>query len=504
MSKEMQLSLQREKEIVEYVAKKNAIIEPSAVSLLKTEQEYRKILDGLLEQGFIVTEKAVSEKLLKKETKIGNVEEVVVGKTRFRAAASEIEGNFRVMEEYDVTNHSYSEGKVKDFMEMFKDKFEYLSAILKARNGFNAKPISRIARIPNNNEIEIIGMLFKKWESKNGHLVMQFEDEEASCLVLVHKNDKKLNEEAAKVMLDNVIGIKGRKIGGEMVVAKEILWPDMPQKPAKKISKDVSILCISDIHVGSKLFMEKEFSNFLNWIHGNSSVGNDLERIGKIKYLFITGDNVDGVGVYPDQYDELSIKDLNEQYDGLSELINQIPEYIEIFMCPGQHDAVRRADPQPSIPKKYFRGLSSHKNFHPIGSPSWVEIEGLKCMVYHGASLHDLYSSVNYLSASKPQEAMAELLKRRDLMVSYGMKQPYVPEKKDFMLIREEPDFYFGGDMHHNGYMQYRGCTIINSGTWQDRTDFQIQQGHVPTPGIAVEVDLKTRNLRETHFAAKA
>ena len=125
-------------------------------------------------------------------------------------------------------------------------------------------------------------------------------------------------------------------------------------------------------------------------------------------------------------------------------------------------------------------------------------------MVYHGASLHDLYSSVNYLSASKPQEAMAELLKRRDLMVSYGMKQPYVPEKKDFMLIREEPDFYFGGDMHHNGYMQYRGCTIINSGTWQDRTDFQIQQGHVPTPGIAVEVDLKTRNLRETHFAAKA
>ena len=497
------LSLQRDKEIVEYVTKKNAIIEPSAVALLRDEHEFRKIIDGLLEQNFMITEKLLAGSLLKKETKMGASEEVVVRKTRFRAAASEMEPEFRVMEEYDVTNQSYSEGKIKDFLEMFRDKFSFLSSVLKTRNGFSPKPISRIARLQNNSDTEIIGMLFKKWISKNGHLVMQLEDEEAICLVLVHKNDKKLNDEAAKVMPDNVIGIKGRKIGDEMIVAKEILWPDLPQKPVKKIDKDVSIMSISDIHVGSKLFMEREFSNFLNWINGNASAGTDLQRIGKIKYIFITGDNVDGVGVYPDQYDELAIKDLNEQYDGLCELINQIPEYIEIFMCPGQHDAVRRADPQTAIPKKYFKALSSHKNFHPIGSPSWVEIEGLKCMVYHGASLHDLYSSVNYLSASKPQEAMAELLKRRDLMASYGMKQPYVPEKKDFMLIREEPDFYFGGDMHHNGYMQYRGCTIINSGTWQERTDFQIQQGHVPTPGIAVEIDLRTRGIRETHFAAK-
>ena len=494
----------RRKEIVEFCMERDQLIDMESIGLLEAEEHWKEIISGISDP--MVSGEKVRSALARHGSKLGGMKEEVIVKrpSRFDSAAKDAEPDCRVMQEYEVTGKGSGGGKIQDFLGYFRDKYTFLHSLLAHRPGFSPKALDRLKGLPKYSEVDLIGMVAEKWVSKNGHLVMQFEDEEASCLVLVHKNDKKLNEEAAKVMLDNVIGIKGRKIGGEMVVAKEILWPDMPQKPAKKISKDVSILCISDIHVGSKLFMEKEFSNFLNWIHGNSSVGNDLERIGKIKYLFITGDNVDGVGVYPDQYDELSIKDLNEQYDGLSELINQIPEYIEIFMCPGQHDAVRRADPQPSIPKKYFRGLSSHKNFHPIGSPSWVEIEGLKCMVYHGASLHDLYSSVNYLSASKPQEAMAELLKRRDLMVSYGMKQPYVPEKKDFMLIREEPDFYFGGDMHHNGYMQYRGCTIINSGTWQDRTDFQIQQGHVPTPGIAVEVDLKTRNLRETHFAAKA
>src|SRR3989338_4036073 len=104
-----------------------------------------------------------------------------------------------------------------------------------------------------------------------------------------------MNEEAAKVMLDNVVGIKGRKIGDGMIVIKEILWPDLPQRPPKKIDKDVSILATSDIHVGSKLFLEKEFGNFLNWINGNASYGSDLQKVGRIKYMFITGDNVDGV-----------------------------------------------------------------------------------------------------------------------------------------------------------------------------------------------------------------
>ena len=96
------------------------------------------------------------------------------------------------------------------------------------------------------------------------------------------------------------------------------------------------------------------------------------------------------------------------------------------------------------------------------------------------------------------------MLRRRSLMVSYGLKQPYQPEKKDYLLVREEPDIYVGGDMHHNGYGNYRGTIIINSGTWQDQTDFQLKQGHKPTPGIVPMLNLKTGRITENFFTKKS
>jgi DNA polymerase II small subunit len=180
----------------------------------------------------------------------------------------------------------------------------------------------------------------------------------------------------------------------------------------------------------------------------------------------------------------------------------QIPEHIETFICPGQHDAVRRAEPQPAIPPEFVPRLHKTKNFHFIGNPSWVEIEGLKTLIYHGASLHPLYTALNLGTQKEPHKAIIEVLKRRDLMTSYGTKNPYAPEK-GFMLIKEQPDIYIGGDMHHTGYGQYKSCTIINSGTWQKQTTFQISQGHYPTPGTATQIELETRKITEHNFIQK-
>ncbi len=137
---------------------------------------------------------------------------------------------------------------------------------------------------------------------------------------------------------------------------------------------------------------------------------------------------------------------------------------------------------------------------HFVGSPSWFEVEGLKSIIYHGASLHALYRSVKNLDVRKPEKAIIEVLKRRSLMTGYGLYQPYIPEKKDYLLIRENPDIYFGGDMHHYGIGQYRGCTIMNSSTWQLQTDFQKEQGHIPTPGIVLTMNLKNRQIEKKGF----
>ncbi|MDQ3848679.1 MAG: DNA polymerase II small subunit, partial [Thermoproteota archaeon] len=38
----------------------------------------------------------------------------------------------------------------------------------------------------------------------------------------------------------------------------------------------------------------------------------------------------------------------------------------------------------------------------------------------------------------------------------------------------------------------YRGTLVVNSGAWQSQTKFQQTMGIMPTPGIAVVVNLAT------------
>lgn len=491
-----------EKEIVEYAEKKQLLLEPSAINILREEANFRAVVDKAAKDGlFILTAEYATNALRAKDEKATQSEVVVIGRSRYRPIAKEIEPNFRVLEEFDVTGKTSSGGKVDDFLTFFRSKFEFLSEVLQKRVDFKPKPIGNVKKLQKNDKVEFIGMVRDKWKSKKGNLVVTVEDMDDDVTVWLPNNDRQMAQATEKILLDDVVGIRATVISKDMVAAKEIIWPDLPQRSFKKAERDLSIVSTSDIHVGSKLFMEDEFQKFISWLRGDlSSAEKDLEKIGKIKYFVIAGDNVDGIGIYPDQFDELAIKDIYGQYEKLCTFIEQIPEYIEVFICPGQHDATRRADPQPAIPKEFFGDVADLKNIHLIGSPGWINIENLNTLVYHGASLHDLYSTVNYLDPTKPHLAMIELLRRRDLMVSYGMKQPYVPEKRDYLTIRLEPDIYFGGDMHHVGYDTYRGCMVVNNSAWQKQTAFQLKLGHVPTPGIVPVINLKSGTLNEYRF----
>tara|TARA_Y100000310_G_scaffold343831_2_gene453355 strand:- start:10619 stop:12139 length:1521 start_codon:yes stop_codon:yes gene_type:complete len=490
---------EKKKKIVDFCNDKHQFIDKGSIDLLEKEERWEEILNEIKDP--VVSAEKVKSLLANRESKLSKVkQETVVKKSGFKAIAKEVESDFRIMTEYEVTGQSKSEGKVKDFLNYFSDKYTFLSGLLKNRTGFNPKPLDKLKTAAKYEEVDLIGMVVKKWVSKKENLTIEIDSPEGRCIAIVSKDDQEINREAGKILIDDVIGIKGKKFADEVVIIQSFLWPDLMQRTPKTAERDLSVMLLSDMHIGSKLFMEKEFNKLLSWINGNANTEKELERIGKIKYLVIAGDNVDGVGVYPSQYDELAIKDIYGQYDKFTELVKQIPEHIEIFICPGQHDAVRRADPQPAIPREYVKELHDSGNVNFVGSPSWVEMEGLKAMIYHGASHHDMYSAMSGLDAKKPQNAMIELLRRRDLSTGFGQIQPYVPEKFDYMLIREEPDFYFAGDMHHKGYAQYRGCLNVNAGCWQLRTDYQVKEGHVPTPGIAIDINLKTKKLTENNF----
>lgn len=491
----------REKEIIDFAGQKNIIINKRALELLgeRPELDYKELIEKLAEENvFVIDEVAIERKIVR--TKINTEQEIEVRRTLFKPIAKEINSTFKELKELNITNQSSSEGTVQDFTNLFRDKFDFLEKTLRTRQGFNPKQIGKINEVTTGREFDFIGMVREKWVTKNGNIAFRLEDKEHDCIALAIKSRPSIVQLAGRILLDDVVGVKASKGNDNILFINDFLVPDIPQRQPKLAEEQIALALTSDMHIGSKLFLEKQFQKFLGWINGKVDSEKERELVSRIKYLVMAGDNVDGIGIYPNQISELIIKNIFEQYSAFEKLVQQIPEYIEIIIIPGQHDAVRWADPQPAIPKEFLPNLSQMKNVHLLSSPGWFEIEGLKCLLYHGAALHDLYESLSFLDASKPQIAMVEVLKRRTLMAPYGLKQPYVPEKKDFLLLREIPDFYFGGDMHHTGYENYRGTTVMNSSTWQSQTDYQIKQGHIPTPGIVPVVDLKDRQVFEKNF----
>jgi DNA polymerase II small subunit len=318
-----------------------------------------------------------------------------------------------------------------------------------------------------------------------------FDDTNGFFNVVFDKN-KPIYAQARKLLDDDVVGIKGIKLDEKLIYASEIIYPDMPVSIPRRIDLDLDIAFTSDVHIGSNVFFEKEFSNFITWIGKG-------EDSSKIKYLVFAGDVVDGVGVYPNQDSELAIKDVYKQYDVYSNYIEQIPDYIEVFIISGNHDAVRRADPQPAVPKEYLKKLYSMKNVHILGSPSAVDIEELRLLMYHGNSMNDMQGKLG-LPFTEPIPSMEAYLQRRDVAPLYGGKNPVSPDLGGFLQIKEEPDIFVTGHLHSNGYGTYKKTTLINSGTWQDQTSFQKQQGHIPTPGKVPLLNFKSGKIVEKVF----
>lgn len=488
-------------EVLGFAERLGLILNKDSAELLSNNKDWKEILEELSSEGNFLINSSLLEKKIHR-TKFSSVfESVEIKKASFVAQAKDRAPNFRIMEEYDVTGKSNSSGKVDDFLRLFRSKYELLSNMLKTRHNLNPITLKSLSSITDKEKVDVIGMVSKKWVTKKGHLAFELEDLEHKCIALVMEKDKELTLKAERVIEDNVIGVKGTKWGKDFIIIKEFFWPDLPIRTSATINEEVYSGSISDLHIGSNLFFEDQFKKLLDYLNGKGLSPKQQERVGKIQYLFVVGDNVAGIGIYPNQFDELIIKDVYGQYEKFEDLMLQIPEYIQVFVCPGQHDAVRRAEPQPGIDKEFVPRLSKLRNFHFISSPSWVETEGLKNLVYHGPSVHDLISSVSFLSMTKPEEAMIELLKKRDLMPKYGGKNPYVPEGRDYMVIKEEPDLVWFGDVHHKGYATYKGASIINSGCWEGQTDFQKKIGHIPTVCSFPIINLKNRQISEIHFS---
>jgi DNA polymerase II small subunit len=373
---------------------------------------------------------------------------------------------------------------------------------IKQKTGSNSKNIKSdklydVRGNPISNSTSVVsGLLMSKRGKKNGVEIV-IDDFSGSLSALATTNE--LKKQASMLTLDQMVMLEVENINNNKkaqgFVVKDIISPDIPDHLPTRSKIESYVVLISDIHVGSKNFMEAEFIRFLNWLSSN-----DDELVRKIKFICIGGDIIDGIGIFPNQDKELLETDTSKQVSHAIDLLSKIPKNLRVFIIPGNHDPGRRALPQPSLPKRDFNELYSLENFTMIGNPSMVELDGVKILMYHGQSLDDIIATTPGLDYSKPAEAMKILLKTRHLSPIYGQRTPIAPELEDMMVITEVPDIFHSGHVHVMGVQNYRGTLIVNSGAWQSQTKFQQTMGVVPTPGIAILVNLATLQPYQMSF----
>ena len=63
------------------------------------------------------------------------------------------------------------------------------------------------------------------------------------------------------------------------------------------------------------------------------------EMAGKVKNVLIAGDIVDGVGVYPNQQRNSRYGTSINSTNFAAKYLEKIPDYIELVISPGNHDA---------------------------------------------------------------------------------------------------------------------------------------------------------------------
>jgi len=417
----------------------------------------------------------------------------------FRPFAKDVDEEVKIL--MDPTKQTCTTGTINEYMQYFQDRFKRLKKVLRRRMDVkNAVPISVALKAPTKSKINIIGMVTEKIESKE-RLFVRLEDLESSATVLVSPNLKKeIIEKARSLILDQVICVNAVKGNNDLIIAKDLILPELPQKTPRRAEIPVYAALLSDIHVGSNKFMEKEFTQFLRWLKGEKGNDKVREYAGHIKYLVIAGDIVDGIGIYPDQLNELTIADIYGQYSHAAKLLEQVPDYIKIFVIPGNHDASRKALPQPAIPKDYLEPLQEAREIYSLGNPSTISLHGVEVLTFHGRSLDDIAAFAPNVSFDTPDKSMKLLLKARHLAPIYGERTPIAPEKRDFMVIERPPDILHAGHVHILKCNKYRGTLIINSGAWQEQTDFQQKMGLVPTPGIVPIVNLQKSTISTLNF----
>ena len=473
------------------------------------KKELTFVLNYALKKGFQIHPDAfefLENVDVKKLEKI--IKEIVREKTKqklFQINQDDLENYFGIKEDknlksdykvlFDPSIKITSAEGISGYNLLFTSRFNKLKKIISDRpESKMLKSIASVKAAKSVDDMYVCGLVTSRISERNVTKLL-IEDPSGSFEGIIFDNE--LQKTADLLLNDQFIMARvgiGKNSG---LIIKDLISPDIPDQASNRSESETFAVFLSDLHIGSKFFMEEEFSDFVSWLSSPDPVAR------KIRFVLIGGDVVDGVGIYPNQDKELVCQTIEEQLKKMESLISKIPNYIKIFIIPGNHDPGRRALPQPAIPKKYNSGVWTKENVIMVGNPAVVSLNGVKVLMFHGQSIDDIVKTTPGLSYDRPTDVMKHLLRARHLSPIYGSQTPIAPEVEDFMVIEDIPDIFHVGHVHRAQLDMYKGILLINSGSWQNQTPFQASVGMTPNPGIALMVNLKTFQVLHQNYNSK-
>ena len=475
---------------------------------MPTQEEKRKAVEKLIKSNFMVSPELLSALDDEENTKkiLSLPEKIDENEIRKILFGEEVKT--KIIKSYKEEAKKRS---VSDFTSYFNVRYGKLKEILQKKQELrDAISIKRVAAKSEKEKVSVIGMIYERGVTKNNNIILTLEDPTGQMKAIVTKSKPEVLKIAEDCVRDEVVGISGTSSKG-IIFVDSIILPEIPAaNELKKGPEDAYAIFTGDNHVGSKYFLHDSFNSFIGWLNGEIGSEEQKQIAKKVKYMFIVGDLVDGIGIYPTQYEDLELKDVTKQYGKFLEDIKKIPSHIEIIICPGNHDALRLIEPQPPIYEDYAGELCNLPNVHLVSNPSIVNIgaaknfPGFNVLLYHGASFHFYAEKVESIrqqgGAKRADLIMKFLLQRRHLAPEHTSTN-YVPKaEEDPLLIELVPDFFITGHIHRSTAATYRNITTVNCSCWIGMTDFQEKVGLIPEPGRVVAVNLQTRETKIMRF----
>lgn len=466
------------KNIVEKLTSQGLLITPNALNILLENYESEEIIQEVIRITEAEGSKLIEEKHVRVALSIVNGRKFKEESFVHEILAKQIEEDLKVIKSYNKPK------KVSDSMQekikYFMSRYEKISKILKQRVDFmTTVSLEEVIKNESNGPFKCIVIILEKGKSK-----LVVEDPSEVAEIIVPKSNPQVYQKFLETCNDIVVGIEIIKKDSKLLL-HDIVFPEIPEEPARKSNQDVAALLISDLHIGSKFFSKESFNKIIAALRGRRYLNEQLNLLmNKVKYIIIAGDIVDGVLIYPGQEKELEIVDILEQYEEAVKNLREIPEYITLVIIPGNHDAERKAIPQPPISNEVIMEFMKERgNVYNLSNPSFISLHNVRFLLFHGQSLEDIASSIPGISYYNPEQGMKYLLRTRHIAPIYGNNTQIALDGEDELVIEEKPDVFHAGHVHVKGYDTYRGTRIINSGTLQKITPYQESLGMTPTTG---------------------